>query len=311
LRLDADAIAEALLGPELAERLATAVGWINWAAENLSRTAGELEPERSRGVDVAFAIREPLPKFLIQSLDVSGEATWEQTTLPFRGHVSGFTNEPRVYGKPAVIQLAGKQGGTFEVTARLDHTGDAPVHDVELVYHTDEPMNWTLGDAAKFPLQIAAEQSRLEARIRLAEDDLAGTISLAQQPVTVVAAETDAANDATRIMRSVAQSIDHLQASVELSGTPAEPRWKLRSNLGEQLAAGMEQTLRRELESQRQQLALQLDDAVRAETDGLRQLVNRGYGDLFEQLNLSESHVRGLLKNAGGGMLDVNRLLRR
>jgi uncharacterized protein (TIGR03545 family) len=312
-KLDANRISDSLLGPELAGRVEQAVTWIQWTREYLSRLTDRPEPERLRGVDVIFPRKHELPKFLIHRLKISGEADVGGETMPFEGIMTGLTSAPAVYGKPITLWMKGQGRGHVQLDAKLDFTQPTPVYNLVVAYVLPEKTETQLGDAEALTLNVSAGRTECLAELELVGDRLSGKVTLKQEPVDIVADVSGDVDDEVRQMvQSTLSNIRQLHADVIISGTFDDLSWKLHSNLGPQLAGGLNRVLAQKVKSKRRQLARQVDDAAREQVTLFEKLLNDRYGQLVSRLNLSETHSRQLIRKVvGGRSFDLKKLFRR
>ena len=90
------------------------------------------------------------------------------------------------------------------------------------------------------------------------------------------------------------QDVRSLHAAVDLSGTLARPKWKLKTNLGPQLAAGLKSSLRRELAGRQEQLAAQLQHVTDQQLASFSKKIAARQQELLAKLNLGEQEIAQL-----------------
>jgi len=312
-RFDSKAISESLLGPELVARLEQATDWLSWARGASGALSGRPKPERFRGIDISFERAEPLPKFLVETLSLSGEAKIDGRLMPFRGEITGLTSDPAVHGKPVILNISGENNARFRLNATLDHTVKIPVHHVEFTYMQPEPSEFLLSEGDELSINVKAAQTRFQVRLTLTDGRVDGDVSILQSPVTIVAeSASDKRGDVTRIVQSAMGGIRRLKANMKITGTLDEPQWTLESNLGEQLAAGLNRVLAQEIAVRRRELEDRIDAAARKQVAAFEKQLNDRYGQLFSQLGQNETMAKRLIeKTAGSGKsLDLNRLFK-
>src|SRR5712691_5473890 len=107
LHLDPNEVSELLLGPELTNRLETAIGWAKFLRERIQLATDEPKPERQRGENILFPRKEELPLLLIRLLNVDGEGNFSGQQLAFQGTISGITTDPKIHGQPIIVHIDG------------------------------------------------------------------------------------------------------------------------------------------------------------------------------------------------------------
>ena len=107
LQLDPNEVSELLLGPQLTNRLETAIGWAKFLKERIQLATDEPKPERMRGETIFFRRKQELPLMLVRLLNVDGEGDFNGEQLAFKGAISGITTNPKIHGKPIIVRLDG------------------------------------------------------------------------------------------------------------------------------------------------------------------------------------------------------------
>ncbi|HUG91101.1 MAG TPA: TIGR03545 family protein [Planctomycetaceae bacterium] len=310
---DGQAVSEALFGRELIARLEQAVEWVAWTRDRLAAATADVRPDRGRGIDVTFPRTAQFPGVLVRELTIAGETEFAGDRLSFSGVVKGLTSDPPLYGQPAVLRLTASGRTRLEIEAIADHTRPQPAYEITSVYTIPEPAELELGGDENLSIRLAAASTRWRARVRVAGDELSGTVELSQHGVSATLAEAGDGNehDLARVLSPVLDAIDTVDAKVDLSGRVDQPVLSLRSNLGPQLAAGLNDALAGELNRRRDELAARIDAESRARLSGFATLVNGGFRDSSSRLDLSETAARRLVEQVSAKPPDVRNLLRR
>ena len=312
LSLDPEALSEALLGRELAHRLEQNIAWMRVVRQQVEFAVNPPEPERLRGEDVDFATGEELPQLLVRTLTLSGEAELNGEMLPFEGTVSGLSSDPKLYGQPVIVQANLQGAVAMELDAMFDHTQQQPVQQFGMTYSLPRQVTTHLGDPEGVALTVEAQSLTTVAFLQIEGEKLSGELTLTQEPVVLrLAGAGGLSPDLQRMLNSALQDVDRLDAAVSLSGSVEEPKLRLRSNLGPEMAASMDRVLKAEMEAQRQKLLAQLDAAAQKRTAELRQLMQVRYRDVLSQLDLNENQAQLLIQRFAGRPIDLPKLFRR
>ena len=320
-QLDAATLSKTLLGPTLQAKIDDAIAWADWIKKGVDKvTYRGPQPDRYRGVNVPFAVEKQLPKFLVRKLHISGEADWRNEKMPFKGLITGITSHPQVHGKPIVVKLHGEATSELNLIGTADYTGDKPVHTVRMSLEMPALQQIQLGDSKKLGLAVEAKRSLWTANVTLKDNRLGGTVTLAQDlkhTRTAPAANAHAVRqasfetidfDAARMLQTALGNVKQFKASVILSGTYKEPKWTLQSNLGTQIADGVNRMIASELALKRQQLTKSLDETVNKKTGALAKKLNDKYGALLSQLKLHENGTQQFLRRIAGGAFPADAL---
>ena len=314
LKLDAQSLSEALIGPKIRQQLATTIDWIRWARHKIEVATARPEPERMRGLAIDFSHGDVLPTVLVRSLKIAGQANLGEELMPFQGTVTGLTSDPVLYGKPIVIQLVGRKTAILQVEVVVDHTHEIPVYDVDLAYSVPIKTETKLGKSDSLLLALAADKTEWRAKLRLSGDELSGELHFRQAPVTIAASMGDEnREEVRRALENALGAIHIVEATASLSGRYDRPTWQVQSNLGQQISAGLSTALTQEVEIKRQQLAGQVDRLAQEKMTEFTKLVNDKYTDVVAQLNLNETNARQIVQRLasrnGLGTKDLNKTL--
>jgi len=313
LRLDelrGEHLSDYLLGPELAEKVRTVAEWVRWARRYWPERAEPPEPLRARGVDVLFAGLPPGPDFLIRKLTLEGQGQLHHQPFQFSGTAEGLTSQPAVYGQPMVLRLEVTGAAEMLVEAVLDRTQEVG-HDRITVEcpGLDEPSR-VLGRPDRLALAISPTSTRLALVLDLRGEELRGQLRLRQEPVELtptVAARYGGPRLAASL-QDVLAGIRAVEVVADLSGTLEEPDWRLRSDLGPQLAEAINRLLGRELAARREELLALVERTVEDELGRFQQFVDARQQALLAKLNLSSEELRQL-REFGGDRLPVDKIL--
>jgi uncharacterized protein (TIGR03545 family) len=296
-KLDAETISDALIGPELRARLAETIDWVQWFRQKLAAVQNQPQPERLRGSDVDFSNPNKLPLFLVRKLKLTGEADIGGELVSFKGLITDITSDPVLYGKPVVVQLYGKKTAIIQVKAVIDHTVATPVYDIAVAYSLPERSEMQLGKESKVMLNLAAAKTDWRAQFRLTGDEIAGELKLKQSPVVVtVNVEKEIKPEIKRVLEQSLTGVNSIEATISLWGPYKKPEWKVKSNLGEQMSAGMSDVMSRELDLKRQELATKVDSLTREKMVEFDTMLNDQFKTLVADLNLSEQNAQKLIQ---------------
>ncbi|MCA9040573.1 MAG: TIGR03545 family protein [Planctomycetaceae bacterium] len=312
IRLDPNAISEAMLGEELAGHLQKALEWGRWIQQNFPITEPP-EPERMRGTDVEFVVAEPTPDVLIRQLNLTGELYYQAQPEPFSGILRGWTTEPAVYGKPMEIELS--SSGTLQLAlhSTIDQRAEIPISRVSLQFQAPLPPEQVLGNPQEFAISMAAQSSAIEANLLLQGELASGEIILTQEPVTITGLSSDPKRAAlNQVLARSLSGINRLESRVSFSGDVHDLQWNVQSNLGEQISAGLSTALAQSWDAGQEHLRAQANELVNAEMQKLSQSMGTRYQELNENIKLAQGMLRGVVPQTAGGNLlngfDINNL---
>ena len=341
LHLDPNEVTELLLGPELTNRLETAIGWAKFIRERVQLATDEPKPERFRGETILFPRKVELPLLLIRLLNVDGQGEFSGEQLAFKGSISGVTSNPKIHGKPIIvridavgqpfqaapnapatpsangIQLASGQAGkpdllTVQLKAVLDYTKDVPEHHLLLSYKEPRPDERNIGKPESIQLAMTSRASNCIANLTLVGDELSGQIDYQQalESITAKLGTKRFKGDAFVLakIQEIVNGIHKIDAQMVLSGTALKPQFKLRPNLGHEISAGVNTAFARQLEAGRREVLVRFEQEAAKRSDKLTQLYDEQIQKLTGQLNLNKGDVQEIAQSFGiklPGKLDL------
>ncbi len=313
-----EALTDYLLRDEVTGRVGTAIRWLQ-TARRLAFATKPPEPERCRGEVIVFAGQAQHPEYLVRSTDIEGLARMDGVPFSIRGRVDGLSSHPRLYGRPVVAKLTADGPIPFEMLANFDRTGDEPRDDFVIRCDQFQQPGRVLGEGA-VAVTVEPGTAQFEGRLVVAGERLDGDFYFLQQDVRVVSAagrEQDEANGKLTVAPLVAamESIDAIDARVTLSGTLDAPRWKLESQLGEQLATVLRETLHRELTRHRDEQLAAAEARLESKMAELTQLVTARQEELMsliadQEATLAE-HAQAAARHTGLPLQQLSRGVKR
>lgn len=308
-KMDPQQLTEYLLGPELHHRLSELVDWTKWAKSHYTKATHDPEPVRMRGEEILFAKKPEFPRFLIKLLGISGEGQLHDQPLKFTGTISGLTSDPVLLGQPVVMRLKGNGAADLDLKVVFDYTqpDTEAVHQLSLSYAVSNPGPLHLGDDGSLAVSVAADRLACRAELKLVGESLTGTLKFRQEPVHMTASlknsNADVAEHVTSALTDIFGGIKSLSADLQIDGQLTAPHWSVQSDLGQQIAGGMNNALAHQLDQGRQELAAKLDQTVAQQSGRLQDLFKQKMQGLTSQLAGNQQDVQQLVQQVTGGRL--------
>jgi len=308
-KMDPQQLTEYLLGPELQHRLNELVDWTKWAKTHYTKATHDPAPVRMRGEDILFSQKPEFPRFLIKLLAISGEGELHDQPLKFSGAISGLTSDPVLLGQPVVMRLKGNGAADLDLKLVFDYTKPAvePVHQLSLSYAVSSPSPMHLGDDSSLAVTVSAERLACRAELKLVGESLTGTLKFRQDPVHMTAslktANAQVEEHVTTALTDIFSGIKSLSADLQIDGQLTAPHWSIQSDLGQQIAGGMNAALAHQLDEVRQDLAAKLDQTIAQQSGRLQDLFKQKMQGLTSQLNGNQQDVQQLVQQVTGGRL--------
>ncbi|MCH8312649.1 MAG: TIGR03545 family protein [Nitrospinae bacterium] len=157
-------ILASLLGPEIKEKIDLFWKYYEMVSPYLNKESGEKSQEeeqeyvRGKGVFVKFREQNPFPDFLIRHAKLS----LDLFDTKIAGELKDFSDNQRVYGKPAVLNFSSDQDEKFEsfkLTAKLDRTQSTSNDSIDLNVKSLKLDNLEAGEGARIEKGFANIQS--------------------------------------------------------------------------------------------------------------------------------------------------------
>ena len=294
--VDAESLSQYLLGRELQDRVTTLADWVGWARRNLAATDDSIEPARDRGLDIVFDGARRYPDFLARRLVIDGEAEIGRRNFQFLGMVSGLTHQPKIHGEPAIVQVELTGPATVRMEVVVDRTGDTPHDRFVINCPSLKTPERQVGREEQFAVTISPGNMHVWMSVDLKGDELSGRFFLKQDSVQLrpqLAAQS-AAGHLVADLEAVLGKVQSLEIAADLHGTLGDPGWRFQSNLGPQLAEGLNWAVRRQLENRRDQLAQLAASKIDDELARLEELVQAGQAAAVAKLELGGNDLKQL-----------------
>lgn len=223
----------------------------------------QTKPLRSKGVDVHYKEKKPLPDFLIRQVHVDAQLEMGELS----GQIANITSQPQVLGAPLKYKFLGremKQMAVFDLNGLMDLVRpQAPRHSAKLQIQQLALANLALGDPEQLPISIAQAMANVNFDLSIAGDDLNALlkaqldhVQMALQQATsstLVSALADALGDTERF---------GLTATVK--GAAPEIQTRLQSDLDQILQKAVGQMVQKTSAN----LSAQLNQAIGQKTKG-------------------------------------------
>jgi uncharacterized protein (TIGR03545 family) len=294
--LNAEALSQYLLGQEQAERLQTALAWIQRVRQYIPRKRRFADPQRGGGRTVWLPGVPRTPDLLFEQLEIDGEVAGDTNSVSFSGSLCGLTYQPQLYGRPATFSVETGGSTPLQIHGVIDRTG-AVSHDKIVVrcpsFTTPQR---TLGKAESLAVSVAPSPGVLALEIDLHDDTLSGQFVLEQNDLhmeTQLARAYGGQYLQSRLNETLS-NVPQLRVAVDLSGTLRRPRGRLRSDLGSYLAGGFQRVFQQELEARADQITSRMDQYVQRQLAQLEQMVDGKQKELLARLEEPRREIEQL-----------------
>jgi len=296
--LDGEGLSETLLGETVNRRLVSALQWVSWARRQMPARGTKIQVARGRGTTVLFG--EAQPRYLIEKLQLEGEASLGGESLQMVGTLTGATSEPHLWADPMRISLRGSGATALSLEATLDRRKAVAVDHLQFDCPQLAMPSRTLGNSEKLAIKIAPGNASVRIDLTLTDDQLAGEIFFNQPSVRLtVDAGLEKNRHLVAALEQALASVSQVEAQVTLAGTIQKPQVSLHSDLGPQLAAGINAAIQRLV--QEQELLAKTQAKVDDQLQRLSQARQQGQQELLAKLGEHQQLLGQLAALSGGG----------
>jgi len=297
-KLDGDQLTNHLLGQEAGERLASVLQWVGKAR---SMVPSKPKVARSRGTNVLFSSRCK-PRWHVQQLSLQGTARLAGQPVELTGALTNLSSQPPLISEPTCLKLASAGGSKMRLEVVLDRRSGTALDTLHLEYPQLLLPGRTLGNASRLAVAIGPGTASLQADIRLEENRLTGEILLAQQSVRLTLPAQAASNRRLAVVLEQALAgVESIEAKLILSGTLQSPKLRVQSDLGAQLADGLNQGVQRLIQQQSEALLAESQRIANRQLRALERSRKETQQKLLAKLGDNQQLVSQLASLTGGG----------
>lgn len=262
--LSARGIGKQLFGPALLSKIDQVIRYVQIArglAIRKNESPKKNKPDRT-GKTIEFPDRLGWPKFLIRGVSLSGmtNSDKDQPGLLLEGQGQGITSQPRIYGKPTFIRLAGKNedGRSLQFRALLDHTTEMISDSLELKITNVALADLQFPSNDTGPIRIVKTNAGLAGKAWIGNEKIHMNLRLDLNNLVFDFKGIDPGNRIMVTAQDILKTVNHLQFSVQLSGRPDALGIDVHSNLDNLISDKLNMMVSRTLEASQQKIRAEL-----------------------------------------------------
>ena len=292
--LNADHLTEYLLGPEVAERVMTLAQWVRWGRSYLPSLHAQSPGLRHRGVNINLLEGTPEPDIVLETVVLNGHAQIGDAKLQVEGSIAGLSSHPCFQQQPAEVVVQTTGGAQLLIQASFHGVGKDAVDKIVVNAPSMQLPLRTLGDSNQLALRVDPAVAHYWVELNIQGDKLNGEIVLKQQAATlqpIMGSELQQTPVAGLVSEATGRIVT-IDSSIQLSGTIDHPEWKLRSNLGHELAHNLQNGLREQLASLHDDARNRFRDEASAELSKLDTLSSDRYRLLAQQIESAAATIQ-------------------
>jgi len=310
LKPDARRISESLIGEEMYVQLQQMLTWVEFIRGYLGDVKQPPAPERYRGRTFEFPLLNPTPKLLCKKMLIDGELMLSNVPTPFRAVLTDVTSDPKLHGRPALLQVSTAGELPVQLVIRHDATTDIATTDLTADFMDQKEQHLRAGKQDGDMLTASLRNMRWKAQVTLVEDQIQGQIDVASDFGSgQFQTKTPYAAALAGVAEDTLASIQTLNARLTLNGPVLKPDVQMTSDIGQKVVAGFETAFAANLPQMKQQavtlVAGYADDykkKLSAKLGERHQLLEGDYASLKAKLEAA----RTLAMNLRSGQVDPN-----
>ncbi|MFN9237810.1 MAG: TIGR03545 family protein [Planctomyces sp.] len=308
LKPDGRRISQALLGRDVYLRVQEMLTWFELFRSYQSELTQQVQPPRNPGRTWPVLPVSLGPAFHARKLSLSGNMSIDRDLVPWQAVLSDITSDPRLLGKPAVLEASAAGPRPLQLKYTVDATTD--VLRSELTAELRDPQGFALAAGRRQKARFEAGLSNLTwtAQVALTGDDMSGFIQLVSDIDGLsFEASDDVRPEILEAANEALHDIQSLDVVLALPGTLQKPDIVLSTELGDQIASGIQTAVMHQLDRARARLLEEADRQATAQLARLRTRFGEEYNRLAkenEQLITQVQEVTQLLAALRSGKVD-------
>ena len=314
LKPDARRISQALLGKTMYRQILEVLTWIEFARDYQRDLKEQVQPPRSAGRDFEFVMRDPAPDFLMKKLSLTGIVSINKEQVPFKAMLTDVTEDPKLLGRPCVMRLAAEGSRPLQMKVTYDATGETTRAEMLVDYRDTNPLPLVAGKSEKASVHATLSDLAWTTRLALIEDAIEGNIDLKSNVENLnFQASDDVRSEITEAANDAFAGIRVLNASVKLGGTLRDPEIDLQSDVGEQVALGVQTAFTNQLDKAKERLISEVNSYASDQIEKLKERFTGEYDKLRDdnkELLAQINEVREIVATLQSGKLDTKTIIR-
>ncbi|MFN5075886.1 MAG: TIGR03545 family protein [Planctomyces sp.] len=308
LKPDGRRISQALLGRDVYLRVQEMLTWFELFRSYQSELTQQVQPPRNPGRTWPVLPVSLGPAFHARKISLSGNMSIDRDLVPWQAVLSDITSDPRLLGKPAVLEASAAGPRPLQLKYTVDATTD--VLRSELTAELRDPQGFALAAGRRQKARFEAGLSNLTwtAQVALTGDDMSGFIQLVSDIDGLsFEASDDVRPEILEAANEALHDIQSLDVGLALPRTLQTPDIGLSTELGDQIASGIQTAVMHQLDRARARLLEEADRQATAQLARLRTRFGEEYNRLAkenEQLITQVQEVTQLLAALRSGKVD-------
>ena len=276
--IDKESLTKALISRVMGDKLQKLMGFVSKAKAYLPDKTkhGPEKPEfvphpRGKGRTYKFPVTVGYPLFWLKLAEISSKSTPEGFSGDFSGKLLNVTTDSALINKPTVFDLAGsaprQEIRDLDLKLVMDYRGDEGVTTMDLLIGAHPFPEQSFVKSEDVTLGVNQSLASLKTRAAFQGGEIKATIvENIANPIFKMDAKAPLLKEA---LISATDRIKNLGMTVTLSGSFLSPKLGFDSNLGTELAAGLQAHLKAKIDGAKAKLKSFVDDRIHGERQKL------------------------------------------
>lgn len=273
--IDRDNITRSLLSKLLGDKLLKVTAFIDLAKAYIPERSQKSDTEkpdfvphpRGSGRTYKFPVTKGYPLVWLKKAEISSKSSENGFTGDFTGQLLNLTSDPQMINVPTIIELSGnapkQELRDISIKIVLDYRGEQGHANMDLLVGSHPFPEQTFASGGEVDFSLLASQASLRTQASFTGSDLKARIDeVIKNPKFKTDARSPLVSDA---LKTATNKIKQLDMKITLEGNFSHQKIGIDSNLGTELASGLQQHLKLKLDQARDQLKKYLDGRIGGE----------------------------------------------
>lgn len=277
-----------IFGEQAVNRFNTYLGYAGTARKYAGKLKSDkpkkAKPPRLKGQDIPFPDKNARPDFWIKRISLSGETSDQ---LELSGEVLNICDNQKFIQKPTEAKISGsKEGGTsLSLNAVFDYRGEKPLENYNVDYTGFSMANTELSKSKLLPNKVKSGTGNVFSSLKLEGKSIDGRIKfLGDQIKFEFKKDTPSKKTIDRIVQDVIHGLTKIEFIAYVSGTGDDLKFRLSSNLDEELAKGLKASVSKKVEAAKKKIEKRINEEVSKYRAQLNEVVKEKQEQLQKEI---------------------------
>lgn len=291
--LSAQNIGKMLFGEQIVNQVYEYLGYVGTARGYLNKFSSgekkEPDPPRFKGQDIYFPSPNARPDFWLHNMTIGG---YLSEKLPLEGSVMNITSDPKMIGKPVIIDIKGSSPArSYGLDGELNYLDSIPKETFKANYTGIALGGMNLSKSEIFPKSIKSGTGVAEISFKMIGNKMDGRITFSGSKVNFAYAKAKPSGKMESIIRDVFNQTKVLKISAIIKGKSDDLVFSVKSNLDKELSKAFKATANKEIEAAKAKLRKKIDSQVASKKVEAEKLIKENKAKVQAQLDKYQSQI--------------------